>query len=211
MGVHCHWDEHDVFVNQFANDPIPVYPFFCNRVTLALPHQLSFLLPLQLRIGSGRNGFNYICRFGKIKVFIRGGNRNITTNTSVVTGIRSHRRRTWVDVERQIKGVGPKITVDQMGFLRFKFDWREDVSRRSKHSLESEGPSIPNEMMHHSFVIFRATKDMVAPSVMGLATPASRAVGRVIDGQSKFPQHTEHEVPILEAVSRDAVAHCNEG
>ena len=93
-----------------------------------------------------------------------------------------------------------------MRFLHFKFGCREDVTRRSKHSLECEGPSIPNEMMRHTSVIFRATKDMVAPAVMGLATSALRAVGQVIDGQSEFLQHTKHEqVPILDAMSRLAV------
>ena len=91
-----------------------------------------------------------------------------------------------------------------MWFLCFKFGCREDVSHRSKHLLESEGPSILNEMIRHSSVIFCATKDMATPVVMGLAMPASRAAGRVIDGQSEFPQHTKRKVPILEVVSRDA-------
>ena len=86
MRVYCHWDEHHEFLDQFANNPIAVYPFLRNRVTLALPYQLPFLLPLQLRIGSGRDGFNYICRLEEIKVFNKGGNRNITTNTSIFTG-----------------------------------------------------------------------------------------------------------------------------
>ena len=121
MGVHCHWDEHDVFVDQFANDPIPVYPLLPHCITLALPHQLSFLLLLQLRIGSGRDGFNYICRSGEIKVYNRGGNRNVATNTSIFTGSRGRRQRTWIDVEGQIKRICPKIAVDQMGLFRFKF------------------------------------------------------------------------------------------
>ena len=112
-------------------------------------------------------------------MFNRRGNRDITTNTILVTGSRSRRQITWVDV-----------------------DW---------HSLESDGPTILNEMMRHSFVISRAIKDVVAPAVMGLATPSLRAIDQVIYGQSEFPQHTKHEVPILDAVAWDAAAHCNEG
>ena len=54
MEVYCHWDEHDELLDQF-DDPITVYPFFRNCFALALPHQLPFLLPLQLHIGSGRD------------------------------------------------------------------------------------------------------------------------------------------------------------
>ena len=61
--------------------------------------------------------------------------------------------------------------------------------------------------MRHFFVIFDTLKGVVTPAIMCFATPARWAIIWVIDRQAEFSKDGVAEIPVVQAMGRDTVAH----
>ena len=98
-----------------------------------------------------------------------------------------------VRVEREVEQVGAWVERDEVGLLRLELGGWEDVSGSSEDWLECFDPSISDVVVHHFFVVLRALEGVVSVAVMGVSTPAMRAIGKVVDGEAELAEGAEEE------------------